>query len=234
VDEKHKLIPLDPCGPGRGRHSDPVLHAIGIAQSIIVHILNPDESSVEISHHLLKIRPAMVDKHGKPVSLKNKDNSSSELNNWFYFRALQCRRFIGDPLAEALQLPLHPRMPRRMFLQIASTLYLLLLRLYTLAVMYIPLLGRKATAFHKRGMQDVHMEWQKTHTSRMAKALKTGKIEGLVIKEKKKDEEAVPLEEEPPSKVQSTDSCCPFAMIASPTHYDDVAPKASQSEKKRI
>mmetsp|Transcript_17343 Transcript_17343/g.22788 ORF Transcript_17343/g.22788 Transcript_17343/m.22788 type:complete len:102 (+) Transcript_17343:2-307(+) len=101
--------------------------------------------------------------------------------------------------------------------------------------MYIPFLGRKAIAFHKRGMQDVHMEWQKNHTSRMAKALKTGKIEGVVVQKNKKDKEAIPLGEEPQtSKVSSTDSCCPFAMIASPTHYDEVAPEVSRSEKKNI
>ena len=52
-------------------------------ESIVMHLLEPDKHSVAVAHHLLKAPGASA---------------------WSY-RAVLCRRFLGDPLADALQLP---------------------------------------------------------------------------------------------------------------------------------
>ena len=90
--------PLDPCGPGwLPTKRNPLRHSQSIFQSIIFHLMHPDDTSVHISHHLL-------------WQGRKSDATTAEKQNetrWFYYRALQCRRFIGDPLADALQLPRH-------------------------------------------------------------------------------------------------------------------------------
>jgi hypothetical protein len=64
--------------------------------------------------------------------------AQQDKQNWFssetmfYFRSLQCRRWVGDPLADALQLPLHPAWTwQRIRLSVVAELYAGCLRLYT-------------------------------------------------------------------------------------------------------
>jgi ER-bound oxygenase mpaB/B'/Rubber oxygenase, catalytic domain len=90
--------PLDPCGPGWiSKAPNPLAHALACSYSSMLHNMKPDKTSVKISHHILRI--------GKYPTTSTADPYG---NHWFYFRSLQCRRFIGDPLADALQLPRHP------------------------------------------------------------------------------------------------------------------------------
>ncbi|KAL3915909.1 MAG: hypothetical protein SGILL_005424, partial [Bacillariaceae sp.] len=50
-----KVPPLDPCGPGVDRLTpSPIQNSNAILQSVIFHLLDPDESSSEIARHLLK------------------------------------------------------------------------------------------------------------------------------------------------------------------------------------
>ena len=66
---------LDPCRDA-GR-------AKAMLESIVMHLLEPDKHSVAVAHHLLKAPGASA---------------------WGY-RAVLCRRFLGDPLSDALRLP---------------------------------------------------------------------------------------------------------------------------------
>ena len=193
--------PLDPCGPGWiSSKPDPTLHSHAIFESLIDHLMDPNEASIEICHHLLKIgRNDEQRREGR-----NDATSNQGKNNWYYFRALQCRRFIGPDLADALELPYHPVWKTRLWLWAASTMYLLTLRFYTMAA--LPLFSpirRMIMRFHQRRMQ-VFLEktWKPGHLKRMGNELKknseaSGGTEAAVV------------------------SSCPFAMVAAPQPKGD-------------
>jgi hypothetical protein len=195
---------LDPCGPGWDRsRPDPIEHSKCMLQSMILHLMKPDRSSVTVSHHLLKIgRPirgddknendkglserkdAVVPKKKKEDIEKKEQTSSMDL--WFYFRALACRSFIGNPLANALELPLHPVMYKRLFLSCGVVVYLWTFRIMTWVALW-EFGGIRLERYFLGLMGRFHSIWTERHPTRMAKAL----------------------------KVQS---CCPFAMV---TNLDD-------------
>jgi ER-bound oxygenase mpaB/B'/Rubber oxygenase, catalytic domain len=182
-----QLRPLDPCGPGWFAHGDPIVHSRSILMSIIFHLMKPDESSILVANHLLKIGRS-----------KNQDESLQEENKriaWFYFRSLQCRRFIGDPLADALQLPRHNIWWKRWLIFSVSTLYLSFLRMYTLAVILCPSAKRRIQRWHLDSMTRFHENWLKSHRTRMAEALRKAK-----------------------GQAETPESCCPFAMVSPPNY----------------
>ena len=174
-EQQLKLHPLDPCGPGSS--GDPIVHSASMLQAIIFHILHPDHTSIEIAHHLLKIssekKKPPSDRQRKTRHKVDMDDEDDEFKtDWFYFRSLQCRRFIGQPLADALQLPYHPIRWKRWRLWIFSTGYLLVLRCYTLATMYLPTaVGSWAFRRHRQGMQTFFQHWTSTHQSNLAQAI---------------------------------------------------------------
>jgi len=157
---KRPLRPLDPCGPGwyAANRPDAVDHSYAVLQSVIFHLLDPDDSSRVIAHHLLRM--------GRSQDEKNGDD------NWYYFRSLQCRRFVGDPLADALNLPLHPRWYGRAWLWAASTLYLVLLRFYTYASRYSPFRGA-IRRFHERKLRAFRSNWHRPHLERSKQLLRS-------------------------------------------------------------
>jgi hypothetical protein len=193
------LPPLDPCGPGYGRSRDPILHSNAILQSGFFHILDPDETSVEIAHHLLK-----VSSHKAPgTKYGEKPHKDLYLTDWFYFRSLQCRRFVGNPLADALCLPLHPSFWKKVKLHTFSTIYLVLLRLYTLSAMFIPPLRRRMIRYHTNTMIRFHKTWICSHKSKMARALRLG--------------EKASVNDQDHSEDSESEHMCPFAMVAPPS-----------------
>lgn len=182
-----QLRPLDPCGPGWSAHGDPIVHSRSILMSIIFHLMKPDESSILVANHLLKIGRS-----------KKQDESLQEENKriaWFYFRSLQCRRFIGDPLADALQLPRHNIWWKRLLIFSVSTLYLSLLRMYTLTAILCPSAKRRMQRWHLDSMTRFHENWLKSHRTRMAEALRKAK-----------------------GHAETPESCCPFAMVSPPNY----------------
>jgi hypothetical protein len=157
-----QIRPLDPCGPGWIQEKNAFEHAHAIFQSIIFHILEPDNTSVEIAHHLLRV--------GRQGSTKNNSShhaKDSNYNMWFYFRCLQCRRFIGDPLADALQLPLAEHWYTRWYLWSASSAYLLVLRCYTFLSLPWSPLRPYIYSFHLRNLQRFQASWITTHEKRI-------------------------------------------------------------------
>jgi hypothetical protein len=190
----HQLRPLDPCGPGWiSKQPDSLAHSEDVLASIIVHILSPDKSSVAIAHHLLRIgrrdeaAPEQKGKTGK------KPHKTSTDNHVFYFRALQCRRFVGDPLADALELPFHPVWHRRIWQCVKSTLILYIIRIYTIAALpWSPFRGR-IVEYHYSNMDKFAQYWRGSHTETMTNELtKQG------------------------NSVQGAGGACPFAMVAPP------------------
>ena len=196
------LPPLDPCGPGMGVKPDAIVHSFSLLQSILFHILDPDESSIEISHHLLKVTDR------KPPSMSFREIPEEFYKNeLFYFRSLQCRRFIGNPLADALHLPYHPSPWKRAKLIVKSTIFLTAVRIYTLAAKWIPGMRLLMTRYHAWGFSKFHEHWLQTHKSKLAKALHRNEKPSCITKKQKSSETRLDA---------PTDSLCPFAMIASP------------------
>jgi hypothetical protein len=191
-----ELPPLDPCAPPPAFVRNPMLKANSILQSVIFHLLHPDEKSIEVAHHLLKI----TDKK-PPSHTLSRIPESFYVDDLFYFRSLQCRRFIGNPLADALELPLHPIWWRRWKVQLRSTLTLIAIRIYTLAGMWNPFCRNWMIRYHEGFMVQFHENWKKTHKSKMHKALQSGTNGSLC-----------PVIEESENSV----SICPFPMVAKP------------------
>ena len=194
-DTMHALRPLDPCGSGWiPSNPDSITHAKSTLESIILHLLKPDESSVLIAHHLLNIGRPQREMKGE-MRIGNENTKSQSLastiksqNNepkqsfFFFFRALVCRQFIGHSLADALKLPLHPTWTKRTLLAILCFVYLSGFRVYTWTTM---IFSEHFIAFHQRLLKGVHNEWSRLHPGRMARNL-------------------------------NTSSACPFAMVKQP------------------
>jgi hypothetical protein len=193
------LPPLDPCGPGVNCEvPDPISNSHSILQSVIFHLLEPDESSVEISHHLLKVTDRKP-----PSSAFQKIPPSFYKNELFFYRCYNCRVMIGDPLADALELPFHPNPFIRLKIRLKSAFFLSLFRIYTVATIWISPFRRFVIAWHERALVKFHESWTKSHKSKLAKALTNGeKASILDAFADNEGEERTPI--------------CPFAMTVAP------------------
>lgn len=177
----NSLQPLDPCGPGwQLEQPNTRQHAYAVFQSIIFHIVEPDESSVQISHHLLHVGRLQEKNRGLLPRLVG-------YNNFYFFRALQCRRFIGNLLADALELPLHPVWYVRWRIWLVSTACLWFLRFYTIAALPLSPWRERLLRFHHDKMVIFERHWQESHMKRMKDGLDL--VDG------------------------SNNGCCPFAMV---------------------
>ena len=196
-----ELPPLDPCGPGVGVKPNPIVNSQSIFQSIIFHLLIPDESSIEIAHHLLKITDR------KPPSMcLDKVPEEFYKNGLFYYRCFNCRRMVGDPLADALALPLHPNPWMRINIYFMSTLFFISARVYSNAAMWLLPVRRWIIGWHTEALIAFHQNWTKTHKSKMARALARNEKSSILEVEDAATEDD-----------NSTISLCPFAMTAKPT-----------------
>lgn len=194
-----ELPPIDPCGPGVGVKPSPIMHSKSIFESIIFHLLHPDESSVRISHHLLKITDR------KPPSMRL-DQIPKEFytNTLFYYRSFNCRRMIGYPLADALLLPFHPNIWMRTNIYVMSTCFFIMVRLYSNAARSVSPARRWIIRWHTKALRAFHETWSRTHISKMAYALA-------------RNEKASILDQGNAMKGDDRmTSLCPFAMTAKP------------------
>jgi hypothetical protein len=196
---RKELPPLDPCGPGVNCVTpNPIMNSNSILQSVIFHLLEPDESSVEIARHLLTV----TDRKPPSTSYKKIPVEFYE-NEVFYYRCFNCRKMIGDPLADALDLPLHPNALIRFKIQMKSAFFLSLFRVYTAAAIWFKPMRSFAISWHAQAMTSFHESWNKSHKSKLARALARG-------------EKSSVLDDEESLKSQSLTSLCPFAMTAEP------------------
>lgn len=209
-----ELPPLDPCGPpplvlakeDPRRFRNPIQRSFALLQSIVNHLGDPNEASVTIAHHLLQVTDRVPQK-----KLSKEEHHQFYANGLFYYRSYQCRRFIGDPLADALQLPFHPNPWTRRSIAMKSSITWFIFRFYTLMAMKVPFLRKWIVRFHGRGMVRFHEMWNQSYQSKMTKLMEVrqsmAEILGLSSSLSK---EAKPAKSE-------TSSMCPFAMIAPPT-----------------
>lgn len=203
------LPPLDPCGPGIGPKPSPIMHSNAVLQSIIFHLLDPDRTSVEIAHHILKVTDR------RPPSLAMKEIPDDFYKNeLFYLRCFNCRLMIGNPLADALDLPLHPSRWTRIKICLKSTTIFSLIRVYTFTAMRVPFAKRWIINRHRRALVYFHEAWLKTHKSKMAKALATNDKASVLEEEVRENDKAAEVR----SLVDTAGtSICPFAMTALPS-----------------
>jgi hypothetical protein len=167
--------------------------------------------------HLNENESSAIPNYDNTNSLSSPDQAqrTKEDNLWFYYRALQCRRFIGDPLADALQLPLHGSWWKRQWLYFASTCCLLLVRWYTrLALPWSPLRGYMIR-YHQNGLQQFWNSWLEAHPRRMAKALVTPKITSQKLQQPM---EVRKVDDDEMKKDENHVFACPFAMVAPPIY----------------
>jgi hypothetical protein len=170
LDSRAQLRPLDPCGPGwLPKQQDSIAHSYATLSSISFHILHPDKSSVKIAHHLLRM--GRRDELERKIEKGKKKLSTDEHDHIFYFRALQCRLFVGDPLADALELPCHPVWHRRIWQRLKSTLVLCVLRIYTLAALPRSPFRCSIVKYHRSNMDTFAQYWRGSHTETMSKEL---------------------------------------------------------------
>lgn len=213
-----KALPvLDPCGPGRGSRPDCIRHSAAKLQSMIWHLLEPDSSSTEIAHHLLKItdrRPPSMQFHKIPDSFYK--------NELYYLRSYNCRRLIGDPLADALELPFHPNRWIRLKIAIKSQVIFWMLRLYTAAGMRVPFIRRWMVRQHTRGLKAFHNRWLESHPSKMARAFAKNEKPSVLADDDGHDKNFDSKFHDGKNNVPSSPndsaapSLCPFAMAAPP------------------
>ena len=168
--EPQKLRALDPCGDGWfPSETNPVEHSHAMFQSIILHLMHPDESSVRMSHHLLRQgrRQDGDNKQSEEETIKLKKIDS----NWYYFRSFQCRRFVGNDLADALELPYRPTWWGRMIQRGFSTIYFTVIALYTVAGLPFSPLRQRLIRYHRSHMAKFMGYWTESHLERMRKKL---------------------------------------------------------------
>ena len=127
-------------------------------------------------------------------------------NYLFYYRCFNCRRMVGDPLADALSLPLPLNFWMKTKVYLRSTLFFFVLRAYSNTARWIPPIRRWIVQWHTKALGSFHENWKKTHKSKMAHALARNEKASILD-----------TEEEIGTPSQKSISLCPFAMTAKPT-----------------
>lgn len=198
-----RLVPIDPCGPRRSRYAesyrsfdgssiewdpnadvvdlddDPIIHSYGTLESIILHLLHPEQSSRLIVNHLLNLRRSIV------------------------FRSEVCRKFLGDSLSDQLGIPksqtnwvgwriasLH-NFVSHVCIKIFLYIFLVFLRGYTLLTMACPLFRQRAIVWHGNLEGKFLCLWEKSHEDRVTKA--ASKLEVGVAKSTTKKKSLCPF-----------------------------------------
>jgi len=172
------LIPIDPCGPRKlskvddqGRlgsldvetteidpANDSIIHSYATLESMILHLLHPEESSRELVRHLLSLKSFVM------------------------FRSEVCRKFLGDPLSDDLGISKSSMNWRgwrkEAFYNFVSHvgvkfflyLFLLFLRWYTKMPMSSPWIRSRAIVWHAKLEGKFLRVWEKMHSKRMLNA----------------------------------------------------------------
>ena len=179
---KNHLPPLDPCGgkkagePARAE-PDPIAHSYSLLESIIFHLLNPTDISKKVASHLLDIGRNSKEERRRGVVKKSsadkyaEEDAARHRTFGFQYRAFMCRRNLGEPLANALDLPCPPKFSFTYGILLGlSSMHLMLMRVYTLATMHIPFLRTRINKWHANGMAKFFGVWEREHNKRMRRA----------------------------------------------------------------
>jgi hypothetical protein len=173
--ESERLPPVDPCGPRKqtisdvqcasnldlgsaGHNNDSILHSYATLESMILHLLHPNQSSRELVAHLLNLRSSYV------------------------FRSEVCRKLLSEPLSDELGIPKSCMQWKGWRLESLSNIivhiglkfvvysFLLLLRAYTLLTMKCSWFRRRAIVRHGHLEKKFLLLWEKSHKQRVTTA----------------------------------------------------------------
>ena len=142
---------------------DPLFYPRVMMESILCHIMNPDESSVAMAHHLLQIRTSAQKSilHYSPKPLKRPSFQ-------FLYRGYLCRRFIGDNLSDQLCLP-NPRKDLSLvslLSYLCTWIVLIVLRCYIRLIINYPRIRNKAYQWHYRALGQFLSSWERAKSRR--------------------------------------------------------------------
>lgn len=169
------LPPIDPCGarkhlPDEGIQfaavtDSNILHSYATLESMILHLLHPEEKSRQLVSHLLSF------------------------NGRTAIRSEMCRKFLGDPLSDTLNIPQCSSFVIRWMVYS----FLLFLRCYTLMAMRFPSVRRVMISWHGVLQRRFLKAWEVSHEKRVGVAMK--RDYGLECEK----------------------SACPFSMLMAPS-----------------
>jgi hypothetical protein len=184
------LTPLDPCGLRINGKSDDdsIVHAHATFESIVLHLMQPNEYSGEVAHHLLTMGQTQTE----------------SFTLAYLYRALMCRRFTGDELANALKLPTPNYSIKSCFAYALTQFILVSMRIYTLLTMHSNWFRAKAYKRHLSLVCKFYQMWTSNHGKRMNKAAH----EAMKVTHLDDDAGAKPYS-------------CPFSLIMPPKSKDN-------------
>ncbi len=157
----HDLPPLDPCGVKFDRKQEDlaIIHSRATLESIIFHLMDPNDLSCTISNHLLRIGRS-----------EEELSRSFRMSFGYLYRSFICRAYIGNELANMLKIPQFSFNSMKHICAYALSCFILfLLRVYTLLTMYNKWFRQRAYERHRRLFNRLHSLWMEDNTKRMEK-----------------------------------------------------------------
>lgn len=162
---------LDPCGPkiqGDKMYNE-LAHAHASLESFILHLMHPNKSSIEIAHHLLHMGGGGGGKSATKIRRNHKTTVVVDETFAFLYRSFMCRRYIGNELADALQLPKPSNSQgiKSMIAYSMTWIVLFMLRIYTLLTMKSLWFQKIVYVYHAHLLMKFEKMWSKNHKERM-------------------------------------------------------------------
>ena len=199
--EKIKMKPIDPCGPRKIHYSDQIdslqnapshsdnpdsdeiIHSYATLESIILHLLHPEESSRELVLHLLGVN-GRVDAKQEATKDCGKETDYVQIKHpfIFMFRSEVCRKLLGEPLADSLGIPessctwnSFEHFSFRDYamhncVMFCVYLFLSMMRCYTLLTMMCPWVQKFAIKWHAQLEGRFLKLWENNHAGRVHNA----------------------------------------------------------------
>lgn len=157
-DDYYDLPGLDPCGFKYDRkEEDTLIHSRATLESIIFHLMHPNELSCIISKHLLR------------MGRSEEELVASFRRSFVYLhRSYICRKYVGDDLADALKIPRHSFWsPKSTLAYLFSSFILFTMRGYTLLTMHSKWFRKRILGWHKSAFHTFHSIWVEENQKRM-------------------------------------------------------------------
>ena len=207
--QQQQRIPVDPCGIRVVSSSndsyknddskETIIHARASLESFILHLMKPNESSCKVARHLLSMG-------GDTKNLK------------YYYRSYMCRRYIGDPLADALKLPKveKNRNVESLLAYILTYIILMVMRIYTRLTIRSTWFREKAYQRHLRLLKRFNQLWMDNPHKGVSSKQEQ--------KEQHKDdnktckEQPIIVKNENNEANDLSRSSCPFALLMPPSN----------------
>ena len=212
---QQQRIPIDPCGiratsakDDSCKHNngkETIIHAQASLESFVLHLMKPNESSCMVARHLLS-------------------RGGDTTNIMYYSRSYMCRRFIGDPLADALKL--HKvgknKNVKSLLAYILTYIILMGMRLYARLTIQSTWFRKKAYQRHLRLLKQFNQLWMNNPN----KGMSSKQDQHQEHKDDKKyhantcQQKPIPVNNENNDNKNIIHSSCPFAFVMPPSKND--------------